>query len=181
MSVKLKANIAAALAFCAVLFCSCGTKEELFESYDSCFVPISEDYSTDFVLTHATEHLLLRDTSYEVSLSDIKGTEGGIVLNTTLALSCPVACTSYHWKITGGLNGDTAPIKSGGKTYEWFTRSINVYIDMSDGSVFYGDAKKSRQPCYYRIHLWVNVGEEDFYDSALLAVRIDSQEFQTGN
>ncbi|MDE7392485.1 MAG: hypothetical protein K2M90_08525 [Treponemataceae bacterium] len=178
MSIRQKTALT--LALCAVLFCSCGTKEELFESYDSCFVPIPSD-SGEFVLTHATEHLLLRDTSYEVSLSDIKGTEGGIVLNTTLALSCPVACTSYHWKITGGLNGDTASIKSGEETYEWFTRSINVYIDMSDGSVFYEDAKKSGQPCYYRIHLWVNVGEEDFYDSALLAVRIDSQEFQTGN
>lgn len=180
MSVKLKTALVSALALCAVLFCSCGTKEELFDSYDSCFVPnfITPDA---FKLTRATQSLLLPDTSYEVSLSDIEGAEGGVVLNTTLALSCPVACTSYHWKITGGLNGDTAPIKSGRKTYEWFSRNINVYIDMSEGSVFYEDARKSGQPCYYRIHLAVNVGEEDFYDSALLAVRIDSQEFKTGN
>lgn len=179
MSVKLKANIAAALALCAVLFCSCGTKEELFDSYDSCFVSIPEE-SGDFVLTRATEHLLLRDTSYEVSLTN-KDRDGGKVLNTTLALSCPVECDKYDWKITRAQTTDNnTPLSDNSKngsngkgTYEWFSRNISVYISMLSNSVFYTDAVESGQSCYYRIHLWVNVGEEEFYDSALLAVRME--------
>ena len=176
MSVKLKANIALAIALCAVLFCSCSTKEELFESYDSCFVPIPND-SGEFVLTKETQGLLLRDV-YEISLSD-KDREEGKVLSTTLALSCPVECDKYDWKITGALDTDEEPIsdKSNGGKYEWTSRNIAVYINMSDDCIFYRDAKETQKTCYYRIHLAVNVGEEGFYDNALLAVRIESQEW----
>ncbi|MBD5448424.1 MAG: hypothetical protein HDR32_12010 [Treponema sp.] len=168
MSVKLKVNIAAALALCAVLFCSCGTKEELFESYDSCFVPISSNASS-FALTPDTQDLMLRD-AYEISLSDD-------VPSITLALSCPVECDSYDWKITGAQTTDTAALSdTTNGAYKWGTRNIAVYITKSDGCIFYRDAKDSGQPCYYRIHLAVKVGDQDFYDSALLAVRIGSEE-----
>ncbi|MDE7290902.1 MAG: hypothetical protein K2N58_02550 [Treponemataceae bacterium] len=174
MNVKLKANSALALALCAVLFCSCGTKEELFESYDSCFVPISSN-AASFALTPDTQDLMLRD-AYEISLSDD-------VPSITLALSCPVECDSYDWKITGAQTTDTAALsdttnngayKDG--VYKWGTRNIAVYITKSDGCIFYRDAKGSGQPCYYRIHLAVKVGDQDFYDSALLAVRVGSEE-----
>lgn len=168
MSVKLKTALASALALCAVLFCSCGTKEELFDSYDSCFVPIPNGYAS-FALTPDTQDQMLRD-AYEISLSNK-------VQSITLALSCPVECDSYDWKITGAQITDTAALsdtKNG--TYKWNTRNIAVYITESDDCIFYHDAKVTGKTCYYRIHLAVKVGNQDFYDSALLAVRVGAEE-----
>lgn len=168
MKLKVKITLALALALFAVLFCSCGTKEELFESYNSCFVPVFGG-ATDFALTPDTQEQMLRD-AYEISLSDD-------VPSITLALSCPVECDSYDWKITGAQDTDTAALsdaKNG--AYKWNTRNIAVYITKSDDCIFYHDAKDSGQACYYRIHLAVKVGDQDFYDSALLAVRIGAEE-----
>lgn len=164
MSMKLKANIALALTLCAVLFCSCGTKEELFDSYDSCFVLRPNGYAS-FVLTPDTQSLMLRD-AYEVSISND-------VPSITLALSCPVECDHYDWKITGAqvFNTDALSDKRNG-AYKWNTRNIAVYITKSDDCIFYSDATVTGKTCYYRIHLAVKVGNQDFYDSALLAVRI---------
>lgn len=166
MSIKLKISFIAFL--CIVLFCSCSTKEELFESYNSCFVPISSGYAS-FTLTPDTQDQMLRD-AYEISLSDD-------IPSITLALSCPVECDSYDWKITGAQTTDTAALSdTTNGAYKWGTQDIAVYITKSDGCIFYRDAKDSGQPCYYRIHLAVKVGDQDFYDSALLAVRIGSEE-----
>lgn len=164
----MKLNVKIMLALFAVLFCSCGTKEELFESYDSCFVPVSSN-AASFALTPDTQDQMLRD-AYEISLSDN-------VPSITLALSCPVECDSYDWKITGAQITDTAALSDARNgTYKWGTRNIAVYITKSDDCIFYHDAKESGQACYYRIHLAVKVGDQDFYDSALLAVRIGAEE-----
>lgn len=165
---KLKEKIT--LALFAVLFCSCGTKEELFESYDSCFVPIaSEEDVASFALTPDTASEMLRD-AYEISLSNE-------VPSITLALSCPVECDSYDWKITGAKVTDTVALSDGRNgVYKWNTRNIAMYITKSDDCIFYHDAKESGKTCYYRIHLAVKVGDQDFYDSALLAVRVGAEE-----
>lgn len=168
MKLKVNITLALVLALFAVLFCSCGTKEELFESYDSCFVPVSSN-AASFALTPDTQDQMLRD-AYEISLSDN-------VPSITLALSCPVECDSYDWKITGAQITDTAALsdtKNG--TYKWGTRNIAVYITKSDDCIFYHDAKVTGKTCYYRIHLAVKVGNQDFYDSALLAVRVGAEE-----
>lgn len=166
MKLKVKITLALALALFAVLFCSCGTKEELFESYNSCFVPVSSG-TTNFALTPDTQEQMLRE-AYEISLSDD-------VPSITLALSCPVECDSYDWKITGAQT--TAALSdSRNGAYKWNTRNIAMYITKSDDCIFYCNAKESGQSCYYRIHLAVKVGDQDFYDSALLAVRIGTEE-----
>lgn len=168
MSINIKAKFVLVLALFAVLFCACGTKEELFDSYNSCFVPIASEASP-FTLTPETASEMLRD-AYEISLS-------GEVPSITLALSCPVECDRYDWKITGPKETDTAVLSDGKNgAYRWNTRNIAVYITKSDDCIFYRDAKQSAQAHYYRIHLAVKVGDQDFYDSALLAVRVGLEE-----
>lgn len=156
---KLKSALALVLALSAAVICSCGTKEDLFDSYNSCFVAVGRD-NASFVLTAGTQGEMLRDV-YEISLEDVPAT--------TLALSCPAACDSYEWKITA-LDGTTALSDTQNGTYRGSGQHFSVYIAKSEGCLFYRDAKQTGQPCSYRIHLSVKVGTQDFYDSAVLIV-----------
>lgn len=74
--------LALVLALSAAVLCSCGTKEDLFDSYNSCFVAVGGNKAS-FVLTAGTQGEMLRDV-YEISLMDN-------VPAMTLALSCPAA------------------------------------------------------------------------------------------
>ena len=156
MIVKLKANIALALAFCAVLFCSCGTKEELFDSYDSCFVPISSN-AASFALTPDTAKLMIRGEKYEYSFAN----------SLKISFSCPVECDSYSWKITHVEDDEILSDKQNNK-YSWNTPDISFYITKSDDCVFYQDVKKSEKARSYRLYLVVKMGEHYFYDDAVL-------------
>ncbi|MDE5580720.1 MAG: hypothetical protein K2I95_04805 [Treponemataceae bacterium] len=159
MSVKLKAALAAALALCAVLFCSCGTKEELFESYDSCFVEIPNGYAS-FTLTPDTQSLMLYGEVYEYSF-----VSGGVMIS----FSCPVEDAYYDWYITRLEGSEILSDKQKNGEYRWHTQDIAFFITNSDDCVFYKDVRESMKSCSYRIHLWVRVGEQRFYDSAVLA------------
>lgn len=163
MSVKLRTKTSLIIALSAALLCSCGTKEELFDSYNSCFVPLASA-SSPFTLTPDTQGEMLRDV-YEVSFDYPAGV--------TLALSCPAECDTYDWKITPLNESQDADALSDGQngTYRWGTRNVSFYITKSDNCVFYKDVKESGQSCSYRIHLAVTVGNQGFYDSAVLAVR----------
>ena len=172
MSVKLNTALAAALALCAVLLCSCGTKEELFDSYDSCFVEIPSGYAS-FTLTPETQGQMLRDV-YTVSF-DYNTTEWtrpfpGDVPGITLTLSCPAECDSYDWKITR-LKESVILSDTTNGTYKWNTRKIDLYFPKSDGCIFYKEVKEAENSCSYLIHLEVKVGEQYFYDSAYLVVK----------
>lgn len=156
---KLKSALALVLALSAAVICSCGTKEDLFDSYNSCFVAVGWD-NASFVLTAGTQGEMLRDV-YEISLADVPAT--------TLALSCPAACDSYEWKITA-LDGTTALSDTQNGTYKGSGQHFAVYIAKSESCLFYRDAKQSGQSCSYRVHLSVKAGNQDFYDSAVLIV-----------
>lgn len=162
MSRKLnqKSALALVLALSAAVFCSCGTKEDLFDSYNSCFVAVGRD-NASFVLTPGTQGEMLRDV-YEVSLADVPAM--------TLALSCPAACDSYEWKITALTDGNTVLSDTQNGTYRGSGQHFSVYIAKSESCLFYRDAKQTGQPCSYRIHLSVKVGTQSFYDSAVLIV-----------
>lgn len=153
---------------CAVLFCSCSTREDIFDSYNNCFVHVERDSA--FVLTDANQGGMLRD-AYEISLADVPAT--------TLALSCPAECDSYEWKIT--RMDDASEVLSDGQngTYKWNTQNIGVYISKSDDCMLYREAKQSGQSCSYRIQLSVIVGNRNFYDSALLVISVDKTEADT--
>lgn len=151
--------LALVLALSAAVLCSCGTKEDLFDSYNSCFVAVGRD-NASFVLTPGTQGEMLRDV-YEISLEDVPAT--------TLALSCPASCDSYEWKITA-LDGTTALSDTQNGTYKGSGQHFAVYIAKSESCLFYRDAKQSGKPCSYRIHLSVKAGTQDFYDSAVLIV-----------
>lgn len=186
MSVKLKTALVSALALCAVLFCSCGTKEELFDSYDSCFVPnmIAPDA---FKLTRATQSLLLRDV-YE--LESFKFSSGEM-----FCLSCPVECDEYHWFVTPvGYKGSNTDIddllfaslsdKQNG-TYSSNRRDVSFYITKSWDCKFFKEAMSASQSCSYHIYLVVKVGNDIFYDRAVLVIHelteAQKKEFQHGN
>lgn len=156
---KQKSALALVLALSAAVICSCGTKEDLFDSYNSCFVAVGRD-NASFVLTAGTQGEMLRDV-YEISLADVPAT--------TLALSCPAACDFYEWKITA-LDGTAALSDTQNGTYKGSGQHFSVYIAKSEDCIFYSDAKQSGKPCSYRIHLSVKVGNQDFYDSAVLIV-----------
>ena len=173
MSVKLKANSALALAFCAVLFCSCGTKEELFESYDSCFVPIPNGYAS-FTLTPETQSLMLRDVyrvSFDYNTAEWTRPLPVDVPGITLTLSCPAECDSYDWKITRLKDSVILSDNQKPNGYHWNTRNIDIYFPKSDDCIFYKEVKESKKSCSYLIHLEVKVGEQYFYDSAYLVVK----------
>lgn len=148
------------LALSTTVICSCGTKEDLFDSYNSCFVAVGGNKAS-FVLTAGTQDEMLRDV-YEVSLADVPAM--------TLALSCPAACDSYEWKITSLTDGNTVLSDTQNGTYRGSGQHFSVYIAKSENCLFYRDAKQTGQPCSYRIHLSVKVGTQSFYDSAVLIV-----------
>lgn len=185
MSVKLKTALVSALALCAVLFCSCGTKEELFDSYDSCFVLIPNGYAS-FTLTPETQSLMLPDV-YKESFDYPSGV--------TFCLSCPVECDEYHWFVTReGYDGSETVLsdlykaslsdKRNGE-YCWHTRNISFYIAKSSDCIFFEYALDATQACAYRIHLVVKVGNDIFHDQAELVIRelteAQKKEFQHGN
>lgn len=153
--------LALVLALSAAVLCSCGTKEDLFDSYNSCFVAVGGNKAS-FVLTAGTQGEMLRDV-YEISLMDN-------VPAMTLALSCPAACDSYEWKITALSDGNTVLSDTQNGTYKGSGQHFSVYIAKSENCLFYRDAKQTGQPCSYRIHLSVKVGTQSFYDSAVLIV-----------
>lgn len=185
MSVKLKTALASALALCAVLFCSCGTKEELFDSYDSCFVPIPNGYAS-FTLTPDTQSLMLPEV-YKESFDYPSGV--------TFCLSCPVECDEYYWFVTPeGYAGSETVINdlykaslSDGRNgrYYWRTRNVSFYISKSKDCVFFKEAMNSEQSCSYHIYLVVKVGNDVFHDRAVLVIRAlteaQKKEFQPGN
>ena len=169
MSIRQKAALT--LALCAVLFCSCGTKEELFESYDSCFVPIPNGYAS-FTLTRATQNQMLPEV-YKESFDYPSGV--------TFCLSCPVECDEYYWFVTPeGYTGSETVIEDLYKAslldtrngrYYWRTRNVSFYISKSNDCVFFNEAMKSEQSCSYHIYLVVKVGNDIFHDHAVLVIR----------
>lgn len=154
---KLKHLLACAL--CAAVLCSCGTREDLFDSYDSCFVPIGRN-SASFVLTPETQGLMIPGEAYEISLVDVPAV--------TLSLFCPVECTSYEWKITSLNDGNTV-LSDTKHVYKGNQRNFSIYIADYNGYMFFDDLNSGKD-CSYRIHLSVKVGTQSFYDSALLVV-----------
>ncbi len=185
MSVKLKATIVFTLALSAAMLCSCGTKEELFDSYNSCFVPLPNGYAS-FVLTRETQSLMLPEV-YKESFDYPAGV--------TFCLSCPVECDSYDWYITpeGYAGSETVPedllkaslVDKNVGTYHWNTRNAAFYISKSSDCVFFKEALNSEQSCSYHIYLVVKVGNDIFHDRAVLVIRAltDEQkmEFETGS
>lgn len=159
---KLKHLLACAL--CAAVLCSCGTREDLFGSYDSCFVPIGRN-SASFVLTPETQGLMIPGESYTFSFAKIAKDDGIM-----FSLSCPVECDSYEWKVTRDEKPSEVLSDKTNGTYMWNIRNVGIYIENSEDCIFCTDVAMSNISCWYRIHLSVKVGTQYFYDSATLCI-----------
>lgn len=151
------------VCFC-LFFISCGTREDLINSYNSCFVSITKEKEPS-VVSEENQTNLIREDLYELNIYS------GI----SFFLTCPCECDSYKWEITTTNNNEKI-FDSTNIPFESDKKSFFCRFNADTSDFFYNEVRKSaNKEKFYRLCVEVTDNQKKYSDSALLRIYIEEE------